>query len=150
MVQMICVILKDLLSLRDGEIAGVMQYLYQSQIAKDVDEEIAELFQEISIVEMEHAELLMSAIISFGGDPRYDNSRGQPFTTSYLNYSTKLKEMLELNIADEQQAIKNYLQAQQSVNNQSLKKLLGRIAEDEKLHLEAFKNLKNMVKFLSA
>jgi len=35
------------------------------------------------------------------------------------------------------------------VTNQSLKDLIGRIIEDEQIHLNIFKNLKNTVNFLS-
>ena len=145
----VVMILKDLLSSRQGEIAGVLQYFYQSRIAKQVDENIAEIFEEISIVEMEHAQLLMDAIVEFGGIPKYINSKNQPFTTSYLNYDLKLKDMLENNIADEQQAIKEYTMYANMVTNPSLKALLLRIAEDEKLHLQTFKNLQNTIRFLS-
>jgi len=142
-------ILKDLLSSREGEISGIMQYFYQSRIAKEVDTNIAGLLEEIAIVEMEHMELLMDAIIAFGGTPKYDNSKGQPFSANYINYSTKLKQMLEANIMGEEQAIKDYLNAQRLVENQSLKDLLERIVEDEKLHLNAFRNISNTVEFLS-
>lgn len=142
-------ILKDLLSSREGEIEGVLQYIYQSRIAKQVDEDIADVLEEVAIVEMEHAELLMDAIIAFGGIPKYDNSKGQQFTASYLNYATNLKQMLDNNIVGEQQALKDYTAAAQMVTNQSLKDLLNRIAEDEQIHLDTFKTLRNAVKFLS-
>ena len=142
-------LLKDLLASRDGEIEGILQYFYQSRIAKQVNKEISEILEEISIVEMEHMQLLMDAIIDFGGIPKYQNGKAQPYSTTYINYSIKLKDMLDINIQGEQQAIKRYTVVQELVSNQSLKKLLSRITEDEKLHLEAFKLLKNTVNFLS-
>lgn len=142
-------ILKDLLASRSGELGGVLQYFYQSRIAKQVDPNISDILEEISIVEMEHMQLLMDAIVQFGGVPKYENGRGQPYTANYVNYYTKLKDMLDINIRDEQQAIKNYTMAQSLVNNQSLKNLLGRIIEDEKLHLNTFKTLHSTIKFLS-
>ena len=142
-------VLKDLLSSKQGELEGVLQYFYQSRIAKGVDENISKILEEISIVEMEHAELLMDAIIAFGGTPKYTNSRNQPFTTTYLNYSSKLKDMLDNNIKDEEQAVKDYTSYANIVTNPSLKALFLRIAEDEKLHMETFKTLRNTVTFLS-
>ena len=142
-------VLKDLLSSKEGEITGIMQYFYQASIAKQTNQDIADILEEISIVEMEHMELLMDAIIAFGGNPTYSNSQGQPFNANYINYSTKLKDMLDANISGEEQAIKNYYKAQQLVSNMSLKELLARIVEDEQLHLQAFKTLRNTVGFLS-
>ena len=129
-------------------LAAVLWFWYPLH-KKQVDENIAEIFEEISIVEMEHAQLLMDAIVEFGGIPKYINSKNQPFTTSYLNYDLKLKDMLENNIADEQQAIKEYTMYANMVTNPSLKALLLRIAEDEKLHLQTFKSLQNTIRFLS-
>ena len=142
-------ILQDLLSSRQGELAGVMQYFYQAVLANQFEQEIGEILEEISVVEMEHVELLMNAIVAFGGNPKYDNSRGQPFNTSYINYSSKLKDILEANIIGEQIAIREYTNAINLVDNKSLKDLLARIIEDEQLHLNTFKNLKNTTKFLS-
>lgn len=145
----VVMLLKDLLASRNGEASGVMQYFFQSRIARQVDDEIADILEEISIVEMEHMQLLMDAIVAFGGVPKYENSKGQPFSANYINYSTKLKDMLQFNILDEQNAIRDYNNAQQFIDNQSLKNLLARIVEDEKLHLNIFKNLQNTVSFLS-
>lgn len=75
-------ILKDLLSSRISEVTAIMQYFYQSRIAKGVEDDISSLLEEIAIVEMEHMELLMDAIISFGGIPIYTNSKGQYFNSS--------------------------------------------------------------------
>lgn len=142
-------ILKDLLSSRDGEVAAIMQYMYQSRIANKIDTNIAGLLEEIAVVEMEHMELLMDAIIAFGGTPKYENSRGQMYNAGYINYSTKLKEMLDANIADEQKGVADYELAQKLVTNQSLKQLLIRISQDEQMHLNTFKMLRDTVKFLS-
>lgn len=145
----IVAILKDLLSSRQGELVGVLQYIYQSRISQQIEPDFSAILEEIAIVEMQHVELLMDAIIDFGGLPKYENSRGQSFNTNYINYSSKLKDILDVNIQGEQQAISDYTNAQRMVGNESLKNLLGRIVEDEQLHLNAFKHLRNTVKFLS-
>lgn len=142
-------ILKDLLSARNGELTAILQYTYQSRIANLSETEIANLLEEISIVEMKHTELLMDAILSFGGDPRFDNSFGQYFTASYINYSQKLKDMLQANIRAESSAIEDYTRAIKNVQNQSLKDLFNRIILDEQIHLEIFEKLLNSVKFLT-
>ena len=142
-------ILKDLLSSREGAVKDFLQHFYQSRIARQSDIEISELLEEIAIVEMEHSELLIDAIISFGGTPKYEDGKGRTFNSNYINYSTKLKDILDINIKNKQQSIKNYLNAHQMITNQSLKDLINRIIEDEQLHLNVFKNLLNTVSFLS-
>lgn len=142
-------ILKDLLASKDGEMVAIMQYFYQASISQQSNQDIADILQEISIVEMEHMELLMNAIIAFGGNPKYSNAQGQPFNSNYVNYSATLKGILDANIKNEECAIKNYYRAQEIVSNGSLKELFARIIEDEQLHLQAFKILRNTVGFLS-
>ena len=142
-------ILKDLLSNRNGELTAILQYTYQSRLAGQTEKEIAEVLEEISVVEMKHTKLLMNAILSFGGDPRYDNSFGQYFSASYVNYAQKLKDMLQANIRGESKAIEDYSRAIKNMQNQSLKDLLNRIILDEQIHLEIFEKLLSSVKFLT-
>ena len=142
-------ILKNLANGRVGEIAGVMQYIYQSVVADKTNEEIAEIFEEIGVVEMIHLDMLMHAITMFGGVPKYEDGQGNFFNTAMLNYSMKLRDMLENNIRAESVAIENYTAAISKVKNQSLKDLFARIIEDEKRHLEIFKKIRDNVEFMS-
>lgn len=142
-------ILKNLANSRVGEMAGVLTYIYQSVIADKTKDEIAEIFEEIGIVEMLHLDMLMHAISLFGGVPKYEDSQGNYFNTANLNYSMKLKDMLENNIKAEQLAIDNYRLAINRVQNQSLKELFERIIEDEMRHLQIFKQIRDRVQFMS-
>ena len=142
-------ILKNLVFSRVGELAGVLTYIYQSVIAEKIKKEIAGIFEEIGIVEMMHQDMLMHAIVDFGGNPRYEDSQGNYFNTANLNYSMKLREMLDNNIRAETVAIENYNMAITRVKNQSLKDLFERIIEDEKRHLEIFKRIRDTVEFMS-
>ena len=142
-------ILKNLASSRMGELNGVLQYIYQSVVADKVMEDVASVFEEIGIVEMMHLDMLMHAIVDFGGVPKYEDGQGNIFNVSNINYSIKLKDMLENNILEEKQAIEAYRQAISKIKNQSLKKLLERIIEDEQRHLDIFKKIRDNVKFLS-
>jgi len=142
-------VLKNLASSRVGEMAGVLQYIYQSVIADKTNQEIASIFEEIGVVEMLHLDMLMHAISLFGGIPKYEDSQGNFFNTANLNYSMKLRDMLENNIRAESIAIENYEMAINKVKNQSLKDLLRRIIEDEMRHLEVFKQIRDNVQFMS-
>ena len=142
-------ILKNLATSKNGELGGILQYIYQSVISNKINEDISSIFEEIGIVEMMHLDMLMSAIVDFGGIPRYEDSMGNPFNVSNINYSLKLKDILQNNIKDEQIAIENYSRAISRVKNQSLKELLERIKLDEERHLQIFKQILNNVTFMS-
>ncbi len=142
-------ILKNLAFSKMGELGGVLTYIFQSNIADKTDDDLGELFEEIAITEMLHLNLLMHAITKFGGIPKYENENGVSFNTAAINYTMKLKEMLENNIMGEQEAIRAYGDAARRVKNESLKDLFMRIIKDEELHLETFRRLKDTVQFLS-
>lgn len=142
-------ILKNLASSRVGELAGVLQYIYQSVVADKTNKDIAEVLEEIGVVEMMHLDMLMHAVTLFGGVPKYEDSQGNFFNTANLNYSMKLRDMLENNIRAESIAIENYEMAIQRVKNKSLKDLFGRFIEDERRHLEIFKRIRDNVEFMS-
>ncbi len=142
-------ILKNLASSRAGELTGILQYIYQSVIADKTNAEIAEIFEEIGIVEMMHLDMLMHAISEFGGVPKYEDSQGNFYNTTNINYTMKLRDMLDNNIRIENIAIENYQMAISRVKNQSLKDLFARIIEDEKRHVEIFKTIRDNVEFMS-
>ena len=142
-------ILKNLASSRVGELPAVLQYVYQSVIVDQTNSEIAAILEEIGVVEMIHLDMLMHAISMFGGIPKYEDSQNNYFSTSNLNYTQKLSDMLENNIHAELTAIENYKFAISRVKNESLKRLFERIIEDEQRHVEIFKLIRSSVEFLS-
>lgn len=142
-------ILKNLMSGNDSELTAVLQYFYQSSISKEIEKEISDILEEISIVEMMHLEILSHAIVDFGGEPRYENGMGQSFNANAVNYTNSLRKMLDANIIGEQKAIENYKKAISLVDNKSLKNLFLRIIEDEELHIKIFNHLRDSVRFMS-
>jgi len=142
-------VIKSLMSGKESELTAVLQYFYQSSISKEMEKEISNILEEISIVEMMHLEKLSHAIVSFGGEPRYENGLGQPYNVGAVNYSTNLKKILDINIEGEERAIDNYNRAIGMVENKSLKELFERIIEDEKLHIKIFNYLRDSVRFMS-
>ena len=142
-------VLKDLANGRDCELSAILTYNFQSTISDRTNDDIGEVFEEIAIVEMHHLGLLMHAICDFGGTPKYETSNNAPFNMNNVNYSIKLKDMLESDIREEQTAIANYNQAIKMVKNQSLKDLFARIILDEQRHIEALKQIRAQVQFLS-
>ena len=142
-------VLKNLMSGQESELTAVLQYFYQSSVSKDIEEEISNVLEEISIVEMMHMEMLSHAIVDFGGEPRYESGMGQTFCANCVDYTGQLRKMLDTNIAGEQKAIENYKRAVDMVDNTSLRELFLRIIEDEKLHIKIFNHIKDNVRFMS-
>lgn len=142
-------VLKNLATSKESELSAILQYVYQSVIAGDIMPEVADIIEEIAVVEMTHMDMLMHAIVDFGGNPKYEDGMGYPFSPSKVNYSTKLIDMLNANIMGEEKAIEDYTKAITMVKNKSLMDLFARIIEDEKAHIEIFKKLKNNIEFFS-
>lgn len=142
-------ILKNLAFAKEGELNAILTYIFQSTIADKSNPDVGRVFEEIAMVEMIHLSLLMHAITSFGGVPKYETANGYPFNCNQINYTTKLKDMLDLNIKSEQVGVENYKQAFTMVKNQSLKDLLERIILDEEKHIETLKHIRDTVQFLS-
>lgn len=140
-------ILRNLANDRVGEFTAITQYTYQHVVSSKMSEEISKILEEISIVEMHHLELLCSAMMCFGAKPEFKDGKGQWFSANYANYSPRLIDMLRANIKSESQAIYDYTCAADKVNNESLRQLFLRIAEDEKCHLQTFEELYKQVEF---
>lgn len=54
-----------------SEITAIKQYLYHYFVLEEVNEEVADLLECVSLVEMHHMELLAETIRLLGVDPRY-------------------------------------------------------------------------------
>ena len=130
-------LLADLLSGKDGELSAIMLYFFQEVMTSDM--ELKKVLGRIKHDEMTHAKLLADAIVDFGGVPFLCNSHNKFFTTEYVDYALNEKQFLLVDIMEEEIAIKNYQQAIDQVENQSLKKLLGEIQDDEREHLKLLK-----------
>lgn len=142
-------ILKNLAFSRASELSAILQYIYQSVIADKSMSEVADILEEIGIVEMTHMDMLMHAIVDFGGLPKYEDAQGYTFNANCVYTGTKLKDMLDQNINGEKYAIEQYREAMKRVKNESLIALFARIIEDEERHIEIFKKLRDGIHFLS-
>lgn len=130
-------ILADLLSGKGGELNAIHQYFFQYVMTSDI--ELKKLFKHLMMEEMKHAELLADSILAFGGIPYLCNHFNKFFSTDFLDYSLSEKEFVLNDIKDEEFAIKSYNNAIEQVDNESLKKLLGEIRDDELSHLDELK-----------
>jgi len=133
-----------------GELSGITQYVYQSIAAGGKDavaneaganEAFANALLQIAIVEMMHLDMLGDAIVTLGGDPRFSDDQQRYWTAADIDYSRSLEDMVRANVEAEETAIANYQRHASHTDNKSVRELLLRIAEDEKLHLRFFRKM---------
>lgn len=129
-----------------SETSAVMLYSHQHFTTDKIYPEYADLIHHISIVEMHHLELLGETILLLGNPARFESYQKEtnsniPWTSSNLNYANDMKTMLEADISGETQAITQYRQHIEKINDPYIQQLLFRIIEDEIIHLNLFQNL---------
>ena len=129
----------------NGELTAILQYAYQENyFIKDGALEIAKTIEEISICEMFHLKLLASTLLKLGAPPVYTTTafnKYAHYSTASVSYVTKPKQMLLDNISGEMQAIADYTEIINNVDNETVKEVIMRIKLDEELHLSTLKNL---------
>ena len=133
-----------------GELNAVLQYIYHSfSFDKNNMEDIAETLVDIAIAEMFHLKLLGKTITALGAQPIYCQNPPTAFnfySTKYVAYSRNLVDMIEDDIMGEKHAICQYSKMLKRLKNEQVKKIVSRILEDEKLHLEKLKEILNKLK----
>lgn len=128
-----------------SEDTAIHLYMYQSLILSDKNSSISDILHHIAIVEMKHLDLLGETIKLLGLAPKYvtysqDNIK-HFWTSSSVNYTTSLLNMLKQDIKAESIAIENYLSHKKCITDKYIRELLDRIILDEQRHLEIFKQL---------
>lgn len=128
-----------------SEETAIHLYIYQSLVNNNKFKEFNDIMMKIAEVEMHHLSLLGQTITKLGGTPLYaavgKDSIPRFWSAGNVNYANSLKNMLEIDMASETQAIRNYQYQITIIKDQYIKKLLERIIEDEMIHLELFKKL---------
>lgn len=137
---------KLLLDAYAGEVSeesAIHLYLYQGLIENDSNKDFATIISHISYVEMHHLKLLGETIKLLGLKPVCGTlSRDNKITfwsCKNVNYAINLKEMLEIDIKSEVQAVRNYEHLLTIINDKYVKELIARIIEDEQIHINIFK-----------
>lgn len=124
---------------KGGELSAISQYIYED-ILFGKEKEITEQIKGIAICEMKHFELLGEAIVTFGGEPLFSGAY-RFWSGSFLNYSKDLSSLIAYNINSEENAIREYEKIINYTDNDTLKRLIGRIIMDEQLHITLFENM---------
>lgn len=120
---------------RESETTAVMNYIYQSYVLADSYPEIADCLLHIGMTEMEHHEMLGRAITMLGGTP-YIGGNHSYWQGSYSNYSKDLKTILQNDINEEKQAIRDYKDIINTTKMPEIVTMVERIIEDELVHIQ--------------
>lgn len=130
-----------------GELTAVTQYFYNHLIASElIAPEIADAFQQASLTEMRHLDVLGRLILAYGGDPKLvsyaPSGRQLEFWSSrYLVYPKTLGDMLKYAAIGEEKAIYQYEQTKQRLNLPLVTQVIDRILLDERAHLDEWDRL---------
>ncbi|MTI79608.1 MAG: SafA/ExsA family spore coat assembly protein [Firmicutes bacterium] len=133
--------LYDILADRESELTAIHMYLYYYTMLESTQyEEVAELLEAISIIEMKHMHDTMEFIKLLGCEPKYLNSCGDPWCATYVNYELyNVCNLLMAVIQDEENAAKLYREMAEKIDDQYLSNWLIRAAKDEEHHAKLFK-----------
>lgn len=127
-----------------GEMTAIYQYLYQSwMLGPLADDGLAALLHRIAEVEMRHMDMLGRMAVLLGGCPRCRvNPRDSrtAWNGNMINDRTNIVQMLNNNIFLEESAVRQYQTQAQAIRDAKVSALLSRIALDEQIHANLFKD----------
>jgi len=124
-----------------SEFTAISQYLYHYFLFKQIDKELGELLENVSITEMHHMNILADTITKLGGNPliRGSNSTHRNFWSGkFIYYGTNLCEQLKADIDAEYKAISEYQKHICYIADSQIQAILQRIILDEKVHIRLF------------
>lgn len=127
-----------------SELTAITLYVYQHIMGKGSFDDYAQLVNGVAMSEMKHLELLGKSIKLLGVKPIYFNNvwpPGQLWSSSYVNYSTNIVDMLLIDIETEKKAIENFRHHMMMIKDRFIKELLERIILDEELHVKLFNQM---------
>lgn len=124
-----------------SEITAIMQYIHHHIEMEFIPgwQEVANLEEGISIIEMEHMEILGETIILLGDSPRYTDAWQQPWTPNYVVYDDfDPCAQLRADIQAEREAILQYEEHIRLIEDRYIRAMLRRIIKDEEYHIQLF------------
>jgi bacterioferritin len=113
------------------EYTVILQYMFHSYMTKN--KEAKKQLEDQAINEMQHLGWLSEELVDGGGTPVIE------YTT--VNKATKLKDMLTADLKIEKEVAAKYDAASKVTKDAGLKKLLERIRDHEKYHIDVFNDL---------
>ncbi|MGD9143349.1 MAG: ferritin-like domain-containing protein [Dehalococcoidia bacterium] len=115
----------------EHEYTVVLQYLFHSYMTENP--EARKQLEDQAINEMQHLGWLAEEMVGGGGNPAIEHTKP--------DQSTDTADMLEADIKIEKEVADAYDKAAKATDDKDLKKLLIRIRDNEKYHLNVFNDL---------
>ncbi len=113
------------------EYTVVLQYMFHSYMTKKA--EAKKQLEDQAINEMQHMGWLSEEMASGGGNPKLEHTE--------VDRSTKTADMLKVDMKIEKEVAEKYDIAAKETKDTGLKTLLLRIRDNERYHLDVFKDL---------
>lgn len=124
-----------------SEMSTVSLYIYNSTILTDRNQEFAQIFHKISMVEMRHLSTFCHLAHMLGADPRLWTCNGKRpcyWSPACNRYPMQLDALLKNAIQTEQDTILKYRRQTEQIRDAYIVDLLNRIILDEQLHVQIF------------
>lgn len=131
--------LYDVYAGQDSELTAITTYLYQAVVLDRP--EFDALLRPIAYDEIRHLEQLAIALRFLGVDPRYGSfNKGHwvDWRARFINYTSELCALLDLNIEDEAKAHQHYLELCEKIPIPEIQAILAQLAADEARHYQCF------------
>ena len=124
---------------REGELTSVLQYVYQSIVVGQRGErELSLLLERIAADEMRHLQIIGSLITRLGAPPLFAVCPPYPvgyYSASCVNYAKGTEEMLDIDLAAEENSVKTYANMLQEMENPAVAEVILSVLKEEREHL---------------
>ncbi len=124
------------------EHSAIIQYLFHAYTIGEAETENE--LEEIAREEMKHLRMFAHKVVELGGDPAISER------SSVFLHAPTLEELMQLNIDAELMAIKEYSNQLKDITDESAKRILNRVIDDETAHSKIFlkmkENIRSMIK----
>ncbi len=128
------------------EHSAIIQYLFHAYTIGEAEAENE--LEEVAREEMKHLRMFAHKVVELGGEPAISER------ASVFLHAPTLEELMQLNIDAELMAIREYTDQLNDISDESSKRILTRVIDDETAHSQIFlkikENLKNLIKTSSS
>ncbi len=127
-----------------SEFTALCQYLHHHYYFEEIDKELGKMVEGISIIEMQHMEILAELIIKLGGHPQYGgyiSTNHHYWRDNFSADGNNICDRLLLDIKAEKDMINAYHQQIKIIKDPHVTEILERIILDERHHLALFEKV---------
>lgn len=128
-----------------SELSAITQYINFENRLSGVKCQVAQVILGIAMAEMMHLQKLGELIVLLGGkldySARLQNGKQVMWTPEYLKLPDHAVHMLQVGIASEKEAIKQYRMHIKMIDDPCIRAVLARIIQDEEYHILTLNDL---------